>query len=234
MFERLDHLGIAVEELDAAVTRYREAFDMELVHREVLAEHGIEAALLEVGDEHVELVASLSEDSSVGRFLADRGPGIHHVAYRVADIDAALADLRARGVEMIDAAPRPGLRDSRIAFVHPRSTGGVLTEIVEAASRMNATKHVKASIGFAGGQVLAVRVTAEALERLNAALGTPAPWFDLELDDGAVRISISPRSPTCASIPTSRASASGPDRAGGRAVCRPGVVARRADGGAYA
>jgi methylmalonyl-CoA/ethylmalonyl-CoA epimerase len=135
MFERMDHLGIAVEELDAAVTRYRETFDMELVHREVLAEHGIEAALLEVGDEHVELIASLSEDSSVGRFLAERGPGIHHVAYRVADIDAAFADLLARGVEMIDAAPRPGLRDSRIAFIHPRSTGGVLTEIVEAASR---------------------------------------------------------------------------------------------------
>ena len=97
-------------------------------------EHGIEAALLEVGDEHVELLASLSEDSSVGRFLADRGPGMHHVAYRVADIDAAFADLLARGVEMIDAAPRPGLRDSRIAFIHPRSTGGVLTEIVEAAA----------------------------------------------------------------------------------------------------
>ena len=78
-------------------------------------------------------IAALSEDSPVGRFLADRGPGMHHVAYRVADIDAAFAGLLARGVEMIDPAPRPGLRDSRIAFIHPRSTGGVLTEIVEAA-----------------------------------------------------------------------------------------------------
>ena len=134
MFDRIDHVGIAVAELDAAVATYNETFGMELVHREVIAEHGIEAALLEVGDEHVELLAALSEDSSVGRFLADRGPGMHHVAYRVADIDAAFAALLARGGEMIDAAPRPGLRDSRIAFIHPRSTGGVLTEIVEAAA----------------------------------------------------------------------------------------------------
>ena len=133
MFDRIDHVGIAVASLDAAVARYGETFGMELVHREVLAEHGIEAALLEVGDEHVELLAALSEDSPVGRFLADRGPGMHHVAYRVADIDAAFADLLARGVEMIDPAPRTGLRDSRIAFIHPRSTSGVLTEIVESA-----------------------------------------------------------------------------------------------------
>ena len=126
-------MGIAVTELDAAVRTYGETFGMELVHREVMAEHGIEAALLEVGQEHLELIAALSEDSSLGRFLADRGPGMHHVAYRVADIDAVFADLRARGVEMIDSAPRPGLRASRIAFIHPRSTGGVLTEIVEGA-----------------------------------------------------------------------------------------------------
>jgi methylmalonyl-CoA/ethylmalonyl-CoA epimerase len=133
VFECIDHVGIAVTELDAAVQTYGETFGMELVHREVIAEHGIEAALLEVGAEHLELIAALSEDSSLGRFLADRGPGMHHVAYRVADIDATFADLRARGVEMIDSAPRAGLRHSRIAFIHPRSTGGVLTEIVEGA-----------------------------------------------------------------------------------------------------
>ncbi len=190
MFDRIDHVGIAVASLDAAVARYGETFGMELVHREVLAEHGIEAALLEVGDEHVELIAALSEDSPVGRFLADRGPGMHHVAYRVADIDAAFADLLARGVEMIDPAPRTGLRDSRIAFIHPRSTSGVLTEIVESSRMSTKGPHVKVSIGFAGGQVLAVRVSAQALELLNEALGTPAPWFDLELDDGAVRIAL--------------------------------------------
>ena len=134
MFDRIDHVGIAVASLDAAVARYGETFGMELVHREVIGPQGVEAALLEVGDEHVELIAALSEDSPVGRFLADRGPGMHHVAYRVADIDAAFAGLLARGVEMIDPAPRAGLRASRIAFVHPRATGGVLTEIVEAAA----------------------------------------------------------------------------------------------------
>jgi methylmalonyl-CoA/ethylmalonyl-CoA epimerase len=135
MFERIDHLGIAVEELDAAVTRYRETFDMELVHREVLSGQGVEVALLEVGEEQIELLAPLSQDTSVGRFLAKRGPGIHHVAYGVSDIDATLAQLRARDVELIDSAPRAGIRASRVAFVHPRATGGVLTEIVEAASR---------------------------------------------------------------------------------------------------
>lgn len=134
MFDRIDHVGIAVAELDTAVASYGETFGMALVHREVIADDGIEAALLEVGGDHVELLAALSEDSAVGRFLADRGPGMHHVAYRVADIDAAFADLLARGVEMIDAAPRPGMRDSRIAFIHPRATGGVLTEIIEAAA----------------------------------------------------------------------------------------------------
>jgi methylmalonyl-CoA/ethylmalonyl-CoA epimerase len=135
MFERMDHLGIAVDELEAAVTRYRESFDMEVVHREVLADQGVEVALLEVGDEHIELLAPLAKDTPVGRFLAKRGPGIHHVAYGVSDIDATLAALRARDVELIDTAPRAGLRASRVAFVHPRATGGVLTEIVEAASR---------------------------------------------------------------------------------------------------
>jgi methylmalonyl-CoA/ethylmalonyl-CoA epimerase len=126
-------VGIAVEELDGALATYGETFGMELVHREVIAEHGIEAALLEVGEQHIELLAPLWADSSVGRFLASRGPGLHHVAYRVGDIDAALAELLSRDVEMIDSAPRPGIRASRIAFIHPNATGGVLTELVEAA-----------------------------------------------------------------------------------------------------
>ena len=113
---------------------------MALVHREVIAEQGVEIALLEAGDPgqtgaggHVELLAPLSADTTVARFLADRGPGLHHVAYRVADIDAALADLAQRDVELIDSTPRAGVRSSRIAFIHPRATGGVLTEIVEAS-----------------------------------------------------------------------------------------------------
>ena len=106
---------------------------MSLVHREVIADQGVEVALLEVGEGHVELLAPLSPESSVGRFLAARGPGLHHVAYRVADIDAALAQLAQRDVELIDERPRAGVRDSRIAFIHPRATGGVLTEIVQSA-----------------------------------------------------------------------------------------------------
>jgi methylmalonyl-CoA/ethylmalonyl-CoA epimerase len=134
VFERMDHLGIAVEGLAPALERYRKTFAMELVHREVIADQGVEVALLEVGDEHIELLAPLAQDTPVGRFLARRGPGMHHIAYRVGDIDATLAELRARDVEMIDTEPRLGIRASRVAFVHPRATGGVLTEIVQAAS----------------------------------------------------------------------------------------------------
>ena len=133
MFDGIDHLGIAVTELDGAVATYRERLGMALVHREVIAEQGVEVALLETGEGHVELLAPLSPDSTVGRFLASRGPGLHHVAYRVADIDAALVQLSEREVEMIDERPRAGVRDSRIAFIHPRATGGVLTEIVQSA-----------------------------------------------------------------------------------------------------
>src|ERR1700730_7783819 len=130
----MDHLGIAVDELAPALARYRETFAMELVHREVMAEQGVEVALLEVGGEHIELLAPLAPDTPVGRFLAKRGPGIHHVAYGVRDIDATLAQLRPRDGQLIDPTPRIDVRPSRVAFVHPRSTGGVLAEIVEAAS----------------------------------------------------------------------------------------------------
>jgi len=133
MFDRIDHVGIAVAEIDSALALYGDSFGMELVHREVLAEHGIEAALLEAGETHVELLAPFSADNDIGRFLASRGPGLHHIAYGVSDIDAALAELREREVQLIDEEPRAGLRSSRIAFVHPRATGGVLTELVEAA-----------------------------------------------------------------------------------------------------
>jgi methylmalonyl-CoA/ethylmalonyl-CoA epimerase len=116
-----------------APARYRDSFDMDLLHREVLEQQGVEAALMAAGDDRIELLAPLSADTPVGRFLARRGPGVHHVAYVVADIDATLAELAQRDVELIDATARPGLRDSRVAFVHPRATGGVLTELVEAA-----------------------------------------------------------------------------------------------------
>lgn len=133
MLERIDHVGLAVEDLDAAVELYESTLGMPLVHRETVSEQGVEAVLLDVGDGHVELLAPLGSDTPVGKFLERKGPGLHHVAYAVADIDATLAELRERGVELIDASPRTGIRQSRVAFAHPKSTGGVLTEIVQPA-----------------------------------------------------------------------------------------------------
>ena len=133
MFALIDHVGVAVEDLDAAIALYEGTLGMPLVHRETVAEQGVEAVLLDVGDGHVELLAPLGPDTAVGKFLARKGPGLHHVAYAVEDIDATLPRLAAAGIELIDAEARVGIRDSRVAFLHPRSTGGVLTEIVEPA-----------------------------------------------------------------------------------------------------
>jgi methylmalonyl-CoA/ethylmalonyl-CoA epimerase len=133
MFARIDHIGVAVESIDAAVPLYEERFGMSLVHREVVEQQGVEAVLLDVGENHVELLAPLGPETPVGKFLAKRGPGLHHVAYQVSDIDAVLDALRAQGTELIDQVARIGIRDSRVAFLHPRSTGGVITEIVEPA-----------------------------------------------------------------------------------------------------
>ena len=131
MFERIDHVGVAVEDLEAAVSLYGQSFGMPLVHRETVEEQGVEAVLLDVGDGHVELLRPLGTETAVGKFLAKRGPGLHHVAYAVEDIEAALGRLREAGVDLIDAEPRRGIRDSLVAFCHPASTGGVLTEIVQ-------------------------------------------------------------------------------------------------------
>ena len=106
---------------------------MPLVHRETVEEQGVEAVLLDVGDGHVELLSPLGADTPVGKFLARKGPGLHHVAYAVGDIESTLGELADGGVELIDAEPRTGIRGSRVAFLHPRSTGGVLTEIVQPA-----------------------------------------------------------------------------------------------------
>jgi methylmalonyl-CoA epimerase len=133
MFARIDHIGVAVEDLDGAVALYRDTYAMELVHREVVEEQGVEAVLLDVGENHVELLAPLGPDTPVGRFLASRGPGMHHVAYQVTDIERTLGALREQGIRLIDESPRIGIRGSHVAFVHPKSTGGVLTEIVQPA-----------------------------------------------------------------------------------------------------
>jgi methylmalonyl-CoA/ethylmalonyl-CoA epimerase len=133
LFGRIDHIGVAVEDIDAALALYEQSFEMELAHRETVEEQGVEAVLLDVGEGHVELLAPLGPDTPVGKFMAKNGAGLHHVAYAVDDIDAALEQLSAAGLRLIDSEPRTGIRDSRVAFLHPRSTGGVLTEIVEPA-----------------------------------------------------------------------------------------------------
>jgi methylmalonyl-CoA/ethylmalonyl-CoA epimerase len=133
MLDRIDHVGVAVEDLDAALGLYEGALGMPLVHRETVEEQGVEAVLLDVGEGHVELLRPLGPDTAVGKFLSRSGPGLHHVAYAVDDIDAELPRLAAAGIDLIDAEPRVGIRESRVAFLHPRSTGGVLTEIVEPA-----------------------------------------------------------------------------------------------------
>jgi methylmalonyl-CoA/ethylmalonyl-CoA epimerase len=133
MFGRIDHIGVAVEDIEAGIALYEGSFEMELVHRETVDSQGVEAVLLDVGDGHVELLRPLGPDTAVGKFLDRKGPGLHHVAYAVGDIDATLERLAAAGLELIDREARVGICESRVAFLHPRSTGGVLTEIVEPA-----------------------------------------------------------------------------------------------------
>ena len=133
MFNRVDHIGVAVEDLDASLELYERDYGMQLVHRETVAEQGVEAVLLDVGENHIELLAATGPDTPVGRFLAKKGPGMHHVAYQVDDIEATLAALKQAGLRLIDETPRIGIRDSRVAFLHPATAGGLLTEIVQPA-----------------------------------------------------------------------------------------------------
>jgi methylmalonyl-CoA/ethylmalonyl-CoA epimerase len=134
VFTRIDHIGVAVEQIEPTLELYRDHLQMRVAHREVVAEQGVEAVLLDVGENHVELLAPLGTDTPVGKFLAKKGPGLHHVAYQVKDIDATLGALKRAGLELIDEHPRAGIRGSRVAFMHPRGTDGVLTEIVEPAA----------------------------------------------------------------------------------------------------
>jgi methylmalonyl-CoA/ethylmalonyl-CoA epimerase len=130
---RIDHIGVATNDLDGALSLYEGTLGMPVAHRETVESQGVEAVLLDVGEGHVELLAPLGPDTPVGKYLDKRGPGLHHVAYSVDDIESALGKLKESGIELIDEEPRQGIRDSRVAFVHPKSTGGVLTEIVQPA-----------------------------------------------------------------------------------------------------
>ena len=126
----IHHLGVAVADLDEAVATYERLLGAELEHRELVPDQGVEAASLRVGAGRVELLASLGEETPVGRFLAKRGPGMHHVAYEVEDVGEALGELSAQGAELIDEQPRQGMFGLEVAFVHPDSMHGVLSEIV--------------------------------------------------------------------------------------------------------
>jgi methylmalonyl-CoA/ethylmalonyl-CoA epimerase len=126
----IHHLGVAVEDLDEAVTTFERLFGARVEHRDTVSEQGVEAASLRVGDSRVELLASLGDETPVGRFLSKRGPGMHHVAFEVDDLGSSLAELEREGAELIDTAPRRGLFGLQVAFVHPDSAHGVLAELV--------------------------------------------------------------------------------------------------------
>jgi methylmalonyl-CoA/ethylmalonyl-CoA epimerase len=128
---QIDHVGIAVEDLEAAVELYGRLLGVEPVHRERVDDQGVEEVLFAVGASYIQLLGALGPDTPVGRALASQGPGVHHVAYRVDDVEAALAHLRAEGARLVDETPRPGSRDTLIAFVHPKAMGGVLVELVQ-------------------------------------------------------------------------------------------------------
>ncbi|HEX9122963.1 MAG TPA: methylmalonyl-CoA epimerase [Actinomycetota bacterium] len=134
MLTEIDHVGIAVVDLDAAVLHYVRAFGLEPAHRERVESQGVEEVVFRVGASYIQLLGALEPDTPVGRFLASRGPGVHHIGYRVDDVAAALERLRAEGVPLIDETPRPGSRGTTIAFVHPKGMGGVLVELVQEPS----------------------------------------------------------------------------------------------------
>jgi len=133
MLTDIDHVGIAVADLESAVELYRQAFGVAPAHRERVESQGVEEVLFAVGTSYIQLLGALGPDTPVGRFLERRGPGMHHIGYRVQDIVQVLSSLKAEGIALIDETPKPGSRNTTIAFVHPRSMGGVLVELVQEA-----------------------------------------------------------------------------------------------------
>jgi methylmalonyl-CoA epimerase len=131
LLTEIDHVAIAVNDLEAAVAYYRETFGCEVEHREVVERDGVEEALLKVADSYVQLLTPTRDDSTVAKYLATKGEGIHHVGYRVADCAAALESVKAHGHRVIDETPRPGSRGTTVAFVHPKTAFGTLIELVQ-------------------------------------------------------------------------------------------------------
>jgi methylmalonyl-CoA/ethylmalonyl-CoA epimerase len=133
-YQQIDHVGIAVSDMDAAIAQYQLLLGVSPSVRRVMEKDGIEAVMLDLGSTHVELLAATRDDSAISKFLASRGEGMHHVAYRVDDIRAALAEARAQGAQLLDQQPRVGVMGHLVAFIHPRAALGVLTELVEAGA----------------------------------------------------------------------------------------------------
>ena len=134
LFTAIDHVGLAVSDLDAAIAFHRDVLGMELAHTEENPEQGVREAMMRIGDSHIQLLAPLTPDSTIATFLDSRGPGMQQVAYRVADIDAVSTTLRDRGLRLLYDEPRRGTSNSRVNFIHPKDAGGVLVELVEPAS----------------------------------------------------------------------------------------------------
>jgi len=131
MLEDVDHIGIAVHDLDAAVEHYRRSLGVEPSHRETVEEQGVEEVLFPVGTSYIQLLRPLGPDTPVGKFLARRGEGVHHIGYRVGSVADMIAHLKGEGVPLVDEAPRPGSRGTTVAFVHPKGFAGVLVELVQ-------------------------------------------------------------------------------------------------------
>ena len=131
MAKKVNHIGVAVKSLEASIPFYRDVLGMEFEGTEEVAEQKVKVAFLSVGETRIELLEPTADDSPVAKFLAKNGPGIHHIAYEVADLKQRLADLQGAGVRLIDEAPRTGAHNTRIAFLHPKASGGVLTELCE-------------------------------------------------------------------------------------------------------
>ena len=194
MFGRIDHIGVAVSDLDAAIELHTSAYGMELVHRETVESQGVEAVLLDVGENHVELLAPLGEETPVGKFLAKRGPGLHHVAYQVTDIDARpRRAARGRGADdRRAAAHRDPLLAGRVPASERLGRGAHRTGRAGRGARMSEKAAARrGAVGFQGGQVLSIRVPEAELEKLRTALREGKErWHEVAAADGAVLVDL--------------------------------------------